>query len=300
MDKSKLNLFNYRVANTILGNRRTNNDWPTNWFYAEQLIKIFPDSVEIKDEASLAAFYSNKFTRAAEIINDILNLKPPRHMIGRVMGNKTFCAHHLLSKALFTKDDDHCTQDETTHLEYSPFIFVCHDTSATTVINFLNNCADAHLFSHLYYLYKDDDEMLKMNKDLPDKFEFVKYDGGILESLKDKCTPYIFNVVGDWTFFDKRNYLTIMRDIIDSAGNGGSYGQVLMNQNCSSSLGDWSQEGVECFTGLERRYYEGSVDFKPANPSLINRELLYEYDFENNYKNTHKTAFMDGIHVVSV
>lgn len=299
MDRTKLGLFNFRVAKTVLGNRRMNSDWLVGWYFAQELLKIFPDSVEIKDEASLAAFYSKEYTRSAEIINDLLNLKPPRHMIARVMGNKRFCASHLVRKALlpvggYESDADHIEG----RLDHSPYIFVCRGTSAASVKNFLRHCADAHLFSHFYYLYDNDDEMVKMGGELPRYFEFVKYDSSILNSLGDRCTPYIFNMVGDWLFFDRRNYVTIMRDIIDSAGNGASYGQVLMNQNYSGSVDDWSQEGSEKYTSLERRYYEDSAEFEGSAPSLLNREVLYEYDFETNYKKTHKTALMDGVHVV--
>jgi hypothetical protein len=300
MDKKKLNLFNFRVANTILGNRRMNNDWLAGWYFAQELLKIFPDSVEIKDEASLAAFYSKEYTRSAEIINDLLNLKPQRHMIARVMGNKRFCAPHLMRKALLPVDDGYESSDDQIEgrLDYSPYIFVCRGTSTDSIKNFLRHCADAHLFSHFYYIYDNDDEMVRMDKELPKYFEFVKYESGILNSLGDRCTPYIFNMVGDWLFFDRRNYVTIMRDIIDSAGNGASYGQVLMNQNYSGSVDDWSHEGNEKYTPLERRYYEDSTEFDGEAPSLLNREILYEYDFEANYKKTHKTALMDGVHVV--
>lgn len=300
MDRKKLDLFNFRVAKTVLGNRRMNSDWLVGWYFAQELLKIFPDSVEIKDEASLAAFYSKEYTRSAEIINDLLNLKPPRHMIARVMGNKRFCAPHLMRKALLAIDEGYESDDEQIEgqLDHSPYIFVCRGTSAVSVKNFLRHCTDAHLFSHFYYLYNDDNEMVKMDKELPKYFKFVKYDSSILSSLGDRCMPYIFNMVGDWLFFDRRNYVTIMRDIIDSAGNGASYGQVLMNQNYSGSVDDWSQEGSEKYTGLERRYYEDSTEFDGSAPSLLNREVLYEYDFEANYKKTHKTAFMDGVHVV--
>lgn len=300
MDKKKLDLFNYRVAKTVLGNRRMNGDWLVGWYFAQELLKIFPDSVEIKDEASLSAFYSKEYTRSAEIINDLLNLKPPRHMIARVMGNKRFCAPHLMRKALLPVDEGYGSDKGRIEgqLDHSPYIFVCRETSAASVNNFLTHCSDAHLFSHFYYLYDNNDEMVKMDKELPKYFELVKYDSSILNSLGDKCTPYIFNMVGDWLFFDRRNYVTIMRDIIDSAGNGASYGQVLMNQNYSGSVDDWSQEGSEKYTGLERRYYEDSAEFDGSTPSLLNREVLYEYDFEANYKKTHKTALMDGVHVV--
>lgn len=296
MDRKKLDLFNFRVAKTVLGNRRMNSDWLVGWYFAQELLKIFPDSVEIKDEASLAAFYSKEYTRSAEIINDLLNLKPPRHMIARVMGNKRFCTPHLMRKALLPVDDGYESDDHVEgQLDHSPYIFVCRGTSAASIKNFLRHCTDAHLFSHFYYLYDNDDEM---DGELPRYFEFVKYDSSILNSLGDRCTPYIFNMVGDWLFFDRRNYVTIMRDIIDSAGNGASYGQVLMNQNYSDSVDDWSQEGSEKYTGLERRYYEDSAEFDGSAPSLLNREVLYEYDFEANYKKTHKTALMDGVHVI--
>jgi len=299
MDRKKLDLFNYRVAKTVLGNRRMNGDWLVGWYFAQELLKIFPDSVEIKDEASLAAFYSKEYTRSAEIINDLLNLKPPRHMIARVMGNKRFCTPHLMRKALLPVDDGYESDDQIKgRLDHSPYIFVCRGTAAASVNNFLRHCSDAHLFSYFYYLYDNDDEMVKMDKELPKYFELVKYDSSILNSLGDKCTPYIFNMVGDWLFFDRRNYVTIMRDIIDSAGNEASYGQVLMNQNYSGSVDDWSQEGSEKYTSLERRYYEDSAEFEGSAPSLLNREVLYEYDFEANYKKTHKTALMDGVHVV--
>ena len=327
MDRKKLDLFNFRVAKTVLGNRRMNSDWLAGWYFAQELLKIFPDSVEIKDEASLAAFYSKEYTRSAEIINDLLDLKPPRHMIARIMGNKRFCAPHLLRKALLTVDNAYgperpaarpedaygperpAARPEDAYesdsdqiegrLEHSPYIFVCRGTSAVSVKNFLRHCTDAHLFSHFYYLYNDD-EMVKIDAELPKYFEFVKYNSSILNSLGDRCTPYIFNMVGDWLFFDRRNYVTIMRDIIDSAGNGASYGQVLMNQNYSASVDDWSQEGGEKYTGLERRYYEDNTEFDGSAPSLLNREVLYEYDFEANYKKTHKTALMDGVHVVGI
>jgi hypothetical protein len=299
MDRKKLDLFNFRVAKTMLANRRMNSDWLTDWYFAQELLKIFPDSVEIKDEASLAAFYSKEYTRSAEIINDLLNLKPPRHMIARVMENKRFCAPHLVRTALLPFDDGYESADDIEgRLNHSPYIFVCRGTSATSIRNFMRNCTDAHLFSHFYYLYDNDDEMAKIDKELPKCFEFVKYDSGILNSLGDRCTPYIFNMVGDWLFFDRRNYVTIMRDIIDSAGNGASYGQVIMNQNYSWSVDDWSHEGNEKYTPLERRYYEDSTEFDGSAPSLLNREVLYEYDFEANYKKTHKTALMDGVHVV--
>ncbi len=302
MDRKKLNLFNYRVAKTVLGNRRMNSDWLVGWYFAQELLKIFPDSVEIKDEASLAAFYSNEYTRSAEIINDLLNLKPPRHMIARVMGNKRFCAPYLMKKTLLSlndESDDNQIEGILDHrLDHSPYIFVCRGTSAVFVKNFLRHCTDAYLFSHFYYLYNDDDDMVMMNAELPKYFEFVKYDSSILNSLGDRCTPYIFNMVGDWLFFDRRNYVTIMRDMIDSADNGASYGQVLMNQNYSGSVDDWSSEGSEKYTEMERRYYEDIAEFDESAPSLLNREVLYEYDFEANYKKTHKTALMDGVHVV--
>lgn len=304
MDRKKLDLFNFRVAKTVLGNRRINSDWLVGWYFAQELLKIFPDSVEIKDEASLAAFYVKEYTQSAEIINDLLNLKPPRHMIARVMGNKRFCAPHLIRKAVERPDDTHLVErpddnesGDQGRLEHSPYIFVCRGTSAASVKNFLVHCTDNHLFSHFYYLYSDEDEYDEKAK-MGHHFEFVKYDSSILKSLGDRCTPYIFNMVGDWLFFDRRNYVTIMRDIIDSAGNGASYGQVLMNQNYSGSVNDWSQEGSEKYTPLERRYYEDIAEFDGSAPSLLNREVLYEYDFEANYKKTHKTALMDGMHVV--
>lgn len=296
MDRKKLDLFNFRVAKTVLGNRRMNSDWLVGWYFAQELLKIFPDSVEIKDEASLAAFYSNEYTRSAEIINDLLNLKPPRYMIARVMGNKSFCAPHLMKKALLSLNDESDDQIEG-RLDHSPYIFVCRGTSAVSVKNFLRHCTDAHLFSRFYCLYNDDDDMVQ-HDELPKYFEFVKYDSNILNSLGDRCTPYIFNMVGDWLFFDRRNYVTIMRDIIDSADNGASYGQVLMNQNYSGSVDDWSTAGSEKYTALERRYYEDITEFDGSAPSLLNREVLYEYDFEANYKKTHKTALMDGVHAV--
>ena len=295
MDSKKLDLFNYRVAKTVLGNRRMNSDWLVGWFFAQKLLKIFPDSVEIKDEASLAAFYSKEYDRSAEIINDLLNLKPPRHMIARVMGNKRFCSPHLVKKVLQAQQTSSPDKIEG-QLDHSPYIFVCRGTSAATVRNFLEHCSDAYLFSHFYYLYDNDEEM---DRDLPQYFEFVKHDSSLLKSLGDKCTPYIFNMEGDWLFFDRRNYVTILRDIIDSAGNGASYGQVLMNQNYSGNVDDWSQEGGEKYTGLERRYYEDSASFDRSSPALLNREVLYEHDFEANYKDTHKTALMDGVHFVT-
>jgi len=297
MDSKKLDLFNFRVAKTILGNRRMNSDWSVGWYFAKKLLKIFPDSVDIKDEASIAAFYSKEYIRSAEIINDLLNMKPPRHMIPRVMENKRFCTPHLMSKASFEASFEDSKEKIEGQLKHSPYIFVCRRTSDVTIKNFLKHCTDAYLFSHFYYLYDNEDEM---DKEIPQFFEFVKYDNSILNSLGDKCTPYIFNMVGDWLFFDKRNYVTIMRDIIDSAGNGDSYGQVLMNQNYSNSVTEWTQEGSEKYTELERRYYEDITEFNHLSPSLINREIFYEYDFKANYTQTHKTALMDGMHVVSL
>ena len=295
MDSEKLDLFNHRVAKTVLANGRVNNDWLVNWTYSQKFLEIFPDSVNIKDEASLAAFYSNEYDHSVRIINDLLNLKPPRHMIARVMGNKKFCLRHLVKTALH---EENVSDEIDGQLDNSPYIFVCRGTSATTVRNFIKHCSDAYLFSHFYYLYDKSEQTVKLELEFPRYFEFVKYDSSLLNSLGIKCYPYIFNMQGDWLFFDKRNYVTIMRDIVDSAGNGGSYGQVLMNQNYSHNVDDWEQEGNEKYTESERRYYEDDTLFDGSSPSFINREILYEYDFEANYKNTYKTALMDGIHVV--
>jgi hypothetical protein len=276
------------------------NEWITGWHFAQEFLKIFPDSFEIKDEASLAAFYSKEYTRSAEIINDILNIRPPRNIIDRVMGNKRFCTHHLIKKALLPIDDGYESDDNIEgQLDLSPYIFVCRQTSSTSIKNFLKHCTDCYLLSHLYYLYDDDDELVRMDNELPQYFELIKYDTSIIKTLGNKCRPYIFNMVGEWLFFDRRNYITIMRDIIDSAGDRSSYGQVLMNQNYSGSVDDWNHEGIESFTVLGRRYYEDNTEFNWLSPSLINREVLYEHDFEVNYKQNHKTALMDGIHVVS-
>lgn len=286
MDK-KLELFNYRVAKTILGNRRINSDWVVAWHFAQGLLQIFPDSIEIKDEASLAAFYSKEYLKSAEIINDLLEMKPPRYMVARVMGNKRFCVPHLIEQARKVKNEDEIIRWPGL---YSPYIFVCKNTSKRTINSFINHCTDWNLFSHFYYLYDSD-----QSSDIPPYFEMIKYDKSILNSLGSKCTPYIFNMVGDWMFFDKRNYVTIMRDILDSAGNDSSYGQVLLN---SQSIDDWSNKGTEKYTELERRYFEDVAEFDGLAPSLINREILYEYEFEVNYKANHKTALMDGLHVV--
>lgn len=300
MDRNKIDLFNFHVAKTVLASSRMKNEWLTGWHFAQEFLKIFPDSFEIKDEASLAAFYSKEYTRSAEIINDILNIRPPRNIIDRVMGNKRFCTHHLIKKALLPIDDGYESDDNIEgQLDFSPYIFVCRQTSSTSIKNFLKHCTDCYLLSHLYYLYDDDDELVRMDNELPQYFELIKYDTSIIKTLGDKCRPYIFNMVGEWLFFDRRNYITIMRDIIDSAGNKSSYGQVLMNQNYSGSVDDWNHEGIESFTVLGRRYYEDNTEFNWLSPSLINREVLYEQDFEVNYKQNHKTALMDGIHVVS-
>lgn len=96
----QFDLFNHRVAKAVLCNRQMNSDWAISWYFAQQFLKIFPDSVDIKDEASLAAFYCKEYIISAEIINDLLNLKPPEYMIERVMGNKRFCTPHMLGKSM--------------------------------------------------------------------------------------------------------------------------------------------------------------------------------------------------------
>lgn len=86
-----------------------------------------------------------------------------------------------------------------------------------------------------------------------------------------------------------------MRDIIDSAGSGNSHAQVYVNQNATASLDNWSQQGVEKYTDLKRRYFENTGQLNYNIPSMLDRETLYEHDA---HKNTYNIAFMDGIHAV--
>lgn len=320
----KFDLFNFRIAKTVLANRRMNSDWFVGWEFAKHLLKIFPDSIDIKDEAALAAYYSKNYIKSAEIINEILDSHPNRILLTRVMENKRFCVPHLLNKALEDEDEGYESNEnheshvnneshennennenhETSlnNLKNSPFIFVCSGSSVKTVKNFLKYCTDVHLFSHFYYLYDNENEKKNIKPTFPKYFEFVQFNKSILNSLGNKCTAYIFNMVGNWVFFDRRNYVTIMRDILDSAGHGTSYGQVLINQNYSQfnskKITDWNYEGYEKYTTLSRRYYETVNDIDLISPSLLNREVLYEYDFKKNYRNNHQTALMDGIHTI--
>lgn len=305
-----MNNINHKIANNILRNMRNNGLWETSSQYCDELLKIFPNSINIKDEAFLSAFYCKKYIKANKIINDLIELKPDENIIDRIMRNKLYCIQYLIQNNL---NKLYSNLENFKYLENSsPYILIFANSSIETIKSFLFNCKDKYLFSSFYYIYNNENELNL--KELPKYFKCIfSLENNIskiinlFNEFNYKISPYIFFIKKNWLFFDKKNYITTMRDILDSNENDKNYGQVLFNQNTNSKISIDSIKNIINDNSIKNyKYTNSKIRFLELNyenfynnlPSLINSNILYEHNFENKYSNLYKTALLDGIHCI--
>ena len=248
--------------------------WETLWRYAEPLMAIFTHSIEIKDEASIAAFYLQNYQQCIDIINDLL-MTPglDASFIDRITRNKSYCLDWMKQKAKKT------WSIPTIITTPSPFVLVCHATTWNHVAHFLTSCQDAAQFSKLYYTFDDDD-------DPPPEWatSFTHLNNIQWPCVYDEWTPYIFLMTGSWLFFDKRPYLSLTQSIIDAKDP--SFAQVFVNKQADNL--DYSH-----VPRLNIRYCTLHQPLDMTQPSLIYREILFEHKFqEKNYP----VAMLDAEH----
>lgn len=286
--------MSHNVAVKILRSMREESDWVNMWRLADQLRVIFHDSIEILDEAEIAAFHNQEFQEMNHIINTMLDLHPPKETVDRLMHNKLFCTK--------IKPEQSITQSITRpSIGPSPFTIIFQGSSLKTIRSFFRACTDIVLASTIYYVYdtssiEETETMLHLPTTTPHdevKRETNHEIGFVMprtlcvpwpgqsfalsgiQPLKEQLfetlvlTPYVLIIKNDWTFIDEIDYLTILRTILDGDE---STGQVILgtdNQNEPQSDEDVRYERRKCFVSHGRQ-------LNLETPSMIAHHVLRE------------------------
>jgi hypothetical protein len=292
IDDYKLKFFNHPVAVAIVRNMRKKKEWVNALEYVNLFLSIFPESIDLLDEASLISYFLGNYFQSLEFSNALIELKPKENL-DRYTNNKIFSIQQLnnvfdkiykIPQLLYTPN--------------SPFTLICENCSEKTISNFLSLCLDRKLFNSYIVIY--DDEKSKLN--LPSYFIQEKKKSNLIETIGKNLTPYIFYISKNWKFFEKKKYLSLMRNILDTKE---SYGQVFMNKklDLSSNLENFDiHDKVEvCFTSTNDRYYEykGNFSLKTC-PTLFKRDVIMEYNYLKKYPENHLSGLLDGYYAIPV
>lgn len=310
---SSVMLMSRRVAMAVLRHKKSVGDWKSGWELAKNVLLIFPDCLEIKDEASLMAYYSGDVEAFTSLVNEILDHKGVvLNMLDRIYNNKRFALASNLSREINSPDLPWFKVYRPMSFQ-TPFSFIFEGPLTRYVKRFLYNTTDACLLTNVFQILGPEEHVSEGVLDETDETADASLKPVLLKTDKKKATaplsllyllreyvvtPYIlFFPRGCWVCFDQRPYCTLTRAVLDEDS---SYGQVFLNQHESNHLTETGFLGRVKHTSKGARYYETVEEFSLQAPSMIFSNVLYENEFTTHYTTTKKSARLAGTHVVHV
>lgn len=287
IEYNKLKFFNHYTAVCIVRNMRKKKEFVTALQYVKLFLSVFPESIDLLDEASLISYFLGNYLQSLEFSNTLLELRPKENL-DRYNNNKIFSIQQLNKKL----NQVH-KLPQLIYTPNSPFILVCENSSVKTISNFLSVCLDRNLFNSYIYIYEKD------KLELPSYFIQEKKKNSLIETVGKNLTPYIFYISKNWKFFEKKKYISLMRDILDSKE---IYGQVFINKKLDliSNLENFeiSKNISVCYTSSNQRYYEYKGNFEwNITPMLFNRDVIMEYDMMK-YSENYLSGLLDGFYAI--
>jgi hypothetical protein len=303
-------LMSRRVALAVLRHRKSVGDWKTGWELSKKLLLVFPDCLELKDEASLMAYYSGDIQAFTSLTNDILDRgSAAAGMLDRIYNNKRFALASNVSHELASADLSYRGVSQTLPFK-TPFSLVVEGPITRHVRRFLYNTRDAHLLTTVFQILEPDEAAVADSDARPvaksaSEPLLLRAKGPLtpesflsLFGERDEAavvTPYIlFFPRGSWVCFDRRAYCSLTRAVLDTDPH---YGQVFLNQHPSMDLTHPEALGRVKHTPGGARFFETNEEFSLQAPSMIASNTLYEHDFPIHYLKNKKSARLAGTHI---
>ena len=213
------------------------------------LSKLYPNSLNIRSETAISAYYSQQFRLSYDLYSE--NLDYPileEYEINQLLNNRSFSMKFITDDfTYYNKDlvDKICTHNINPIPIVTFTITSCKrlDLFEKTMNSFINCCIDINKIDKWFCVddNSSDEDRQKMKKNYP-FFTFywknINEKGHprsmniIRESVK---TEYIFHIEDDWKFFHRKSYITDCMEVLLSDE---SIGQCLINRNYAETLDD--------------------------------------------------------------
>ncbi len=296
----------------------------------EYYVKVYPKSIPLKEELAIFYFYTGRYNDSQSLLNTIMDMRPDDDVLDRCIFNKRLVVEKVSPPPILP-------------VVLAPFplvtmsITTCRrlDLFMKTMDSFLANCLDHNLICK--YICVDDNssegDRATMKKAYP-FIDFIMKDDSekghakSMQIIASKVkTPYLLHLEDDWVFFDKRDYISDMIEILE---DDPQIGQVLFNENYAELPTQTIAGGhpthttkrlkyiihEHCVTATAKRNFRVKYGAKQhcnywphysLRPGLtatkIYKQLNYkdvvsfEYEFAQMYVSSgFKTAFLPGIH----
>lgn len=256
-----------KVAVNLIRSARCNNDFNLGIKLGEFFIKLFPHSLDIKDEYSINSYYLKNYKKAFEISKNILDMTNlSEQMSKHVIFNQHFGIKHVCD--LYTYYDkekiDSITNRKKPEYSFVTFsVTTCKrfDLFEKTINSFINCCLDLDRIDE--WICVDDNSSEDDRKKMQEMYPFFTF---YFKTIDEKGhpksmniirnmvkSPYLFHMEDDWKFFEQRKFISECLEIL---GTNDMLGQCLVNKNYAEVMDDHDILGGEfkvTMNGL--RYY---------------------------------------------
>jgi len=227
-------------------------------------MKLYPYSIDIKDELALNAYFLGNHNLAFDVLDDIIQ-RVNHESVWKYLFNQHFSIDHVSDRYTFYNPEK-VNQIIKREKSKTPLITLTITTCKRfdlfeKTINSIINCFDIELIDFWFCVddNSSDEDRNKMQQLYP-FFTFyfkTKEEKGHPRSMniikKHLKTPYQLHLEDDWKFFVKRTYIKNALDVLSCNAN---IGQCLFNKNYAEIESDIDiKGGILHFTKNTFRYY---------------------------------------------
>lgn len=242
------------IALEILRFLRSNGRHYIGMTLGELFSSIFPHSKDIMDEWGINTFYCKKYEKSYDIYKKLLDFKGLNynesfhilsnnfHNIKEISDRYNYYNSEIVNQLSAKKTDNFPSITFT--------ITTCKrfDLFTQTINTFLNCCSDIHLIDK--WICIDDNSSTEDRSNMQKLYPFFTFywksveEKGHPQSMniirKVVETPYIFHMEDDWKFFEKRNYISELLEVLGTQNN---IMQCLINKNYGEKDSDINIKG---------------------------------------------------------
>ena len=191
-------------------------------YIGEYLMTKFPYLLDLKDEYSISAYYSNDHNKAFDVLQEGLNMKGlSEEKSWKILFNQHFSIDNVCNRYIFYNENivQKILEKKQNNLPLVSFtITSCKrfDLFEQTINSFLNCVEDVHLIDNWYCIddNSSEEDRHKMKMLYPFFTFYLKTNEekghpqsmNIIRNLVK--TPYLIHLEDDFKFFSKKKYIT--------------------------------------------------------------------------------------------
>ena len=233
---------------------RGHNMYNLAMYIGEYLMTKFPYLLDLKDEYSISAYYSNDHNKAFDVLQEGLNMKGlSEEKSWKILFNQHFSIDNVCNRYIFYNENivQKILEKKQNNLPLVSFtITSCKrfDLFEQTINSFLNCVEDVHLIDNWYCIddNSSEEDRHKMKMLYPFFTFYLKTNEekghpqsmNIIRNLVK--TPYLIHLEDDFKFFSKKKYIT---DSLDVLSCDLKIGQCLFNKNYAEIESDIDIKG---------------------------------------------------------